>query len=107
MLPEDGNAYEAGQPPLYYAVTADRSVGSSRATTSTRSGGSVRSGSAVGAVALYLTLRRFQVADALRGRAEPRARPLAAARSFAASSVSNDIAVWTFGAVALLAVVVG
>jgi hypothetical protein len=103
MLPEQGYGYEAGQPPIYYAVTAALSkITPGDDVDSIRRTGALWLG--LGAIGLYLTLRRlalgmtFSVVVSLGLALSP---PLLVA----ASSVSNDIAVWSFGAFAVWAVV--
>ncbi len=102
-LPEDGNSYEATQPPLYYAVTAALS----RITPGDDVDSIRRVGAfwlAVGGIALYFTLRRFKVGT-LYALALSLTLTLSPTLLAAASVVSDDIAVWTWGAVALLIVV--
>lgn len=103
VLPEDANGYEAGQPPIYYVATAAVStVTPGDDIDSIRRVGGLWLGA--GAIFLYLTLRRLQ-----RGQGFSLLVSLGLALSppllMAASSVSNDIAVWTFGAVGLWAVI--
>jgi hypothetical protein len=101
--PERAFSYEATQPPLYYGVTAELSrVTPGDGVDSIRRVGAVWL--AIGAVALYLTLRRFAVGA-----------PLATVLSLAvalspplvlvASVVTNDVAVWSWAACTLLVVV--
>lgn len=103
LLPEKGNSYEAGQPPIYYVVTAtiSRVMPGDDIDSIRRVGGLWLAG---GAIALYLTLRRFKVGPSLAVLATL-GLALSPPLLMAASSVSNDIAVWTFGAVGLWAVV--
>jgi len=103
MLPAHGNSYEAGQPPLYYAVTAavSRIVPGDDVDSMRRTGGLWLG---IGAIALYLTLRRFAVKQ-LYAAVLSLALALSPPLLLAASTVSDDIAVWTFGAIALWAVV--
>ncbi len=102
-LPEEANSYEAGQPPLYYGVTAVASrIMPGDDIDAIRHTGGLWLG--VGAIALLLTLRRLRVALGL-AIVVSLVFALAPPLLFAASTVSNDIAVWTFGAVALWAVV--
>lgn len=103
-LPENANSYEAGQPPLYYAVTAIiGKVMPGDDVDSFRRVGGLWLG--IGAVALFLTLRRLKVAEAL-AVVVTLVLALTPPLLFGASVVSNDIAVWTFGAIALFVVVV-
>jgi hypothetical protein len=102
-LPEDGNSYEATQPPLYYAVTAVLS----RVTPGDDVDSIRRVGAlwlAVGGIALYFTLRRFKVGTVY-ALVLSLALTLTPTLLATASVASNDIAVWTWGAVALLIVV--
>jgi hypothetical protein len=102
-VPEDGNSYEAGQPPIYYGVTALVSkVAPGDDVDSLRVVGGLWL--AAGAVGLYCALRRLTLAMPF---ALVAAVTLALTPPlwFAASVVSNDIAVWTFGGLALWAVV--
>jgi hypothetical protein len=103
VLPEDGNAYEAGQPPIYYGVTAAiAKVMPGDDIDSIKRVGGLWLG--VGAIFLYLALRKLG-----RGQAFSVLLTLALALSpplvMGASSVGNDVAVWTFGAVGLWAVI--
>ena len=102
-LPEDGNSYEAAQPPLYYAVTAALS----RVTPGDDVDSIRRVGAfwlAVGGIALYFTLRRFKVGT-IYALVLSLTLTLSPTLLAAASVVSDDTAVWTWGAVALLIVV--
>jgi hypothetical protein len=102
-LPEEANAYEAGQPPIYYVVTAAVSkVTPGDDVDSIRRVGGLWLGA--GAIAIYLTLRRLKRGVLFSG-AVSLGLALSPPLLMAASSVSNDIAVWTFGAVGLWAVV--
>jgi 4-amino-4-deoxy-L-arabinose transferase-like glycosyltransferase len=103
VYPEHAFSYEATQPPLYYAVTAELSrITPGDGLDSIRRVGALWL--SVGAVALYFTLRRFRA-----GIAVAMVLSLALALSppllFAASVVSNDVAVWAWGACGLLVVV--
>jgi hypothetical protein len=103
MLPEDANGFEAGQPPLYYGVTAivSRVMPGDDIDSIRRVGGFWLGFAAVG---MFLTLRRFGVRQLFAG-ALSVAIALSPSILMAASSVSNDLAVFTFGAFALWAVV--
>ena len=101
--PERAFSYEVSQPPLYYAVTAEVSrVIPGDGLDSIRRVGALWL--AIGAVALYFTLRRFAIGVAL-----ATVLSLAVALSpplvLAASVVGNDIAVWSWAACALLVLV--
>ncbi len=101
---EHAFSYEATQPPLYYAITAEVSrVTPGRGLDSIRRVGALWL--AIGAVALYFTLRRFAIGAALStflSLAVALSPPLV----LAASVVSNDIAVWSWAACALLVLVI-
>lgn len=101
--PERAFSYEATQPPLYYAVTAEVSrVFPGDGLDSIRRVGALWL--AIGAVALYFALRRFAIGAPL-----ATVLSLAVALSppliLAASVVTNDVAVWAWAACALLLVV--
>ena len=103
QVPEEGNSYEAGQPPLYYGVTALLSlVAPGDDVDSLRVVGGLWL--AAGAVGLFLALRRLGAALGFAVVATL-ALALTPPLWFAASVVSNDIAIWTFGGLALWAVV--
>lgn len=102
-MPEDGNSYEATQPPLYYVPTALVSrVMPGDDVDSIRLTGALWL--VAGALGLSFALRRLRVEAAL---AAGIALVIALTPPlwFAASVVSNDIAVWAFGGLALWAVV--
>ncbi len=102
-LPEQGNSYEASQPPLYYGPTAlvSRVMPGDDVDSIRLTGGLWL---AAGAVGIYLALRRLRVAPTL-ATGIALVLALTPAVWFAGSVVSNDIAVWTFGGLALWAVV--
>jgi 4-amino-4-deoxy-L-arabinose transferase-like glycosyltransferase len=102
-MPENGNSYEATQPPLYYLSTAALSaVMPGDDVDSIRLTGGLWL--AAGAVGLYGALRRLRVARAF-ATAAALVLALSPPLLFAASVVGNDIGVWTFGGLALWAVV--
>jgi hypothetical protein len=103
VFPEEGNAYEATQPPLYYSVASVVSlVVPGDDIDSVRLVGGVWLGA--GAIGVFMALRRLKVAAAL-ATAAALVMALMPPLLFAASVVSNDIAVWTFGGLALWATV--
>jgi hypothetical protein len=102
-FPERAFSYEATQPPLYYAVTAEVSrITPGDAFDSIRRVGALWL--AIGAVALYFTLRRFRVGAAL-AVVLSLALALSPPLLLAGSVVSNDIAVWAWAACGLLVLV--
>jgi hypothetical protein len=102
-MPEDGNSYEATQPPLYYVPTALVSrVMPGDDVDSIRLTGALWL--VAGALGLHFALRRLRVTAALAA-GIALVVALTPPLWFAASVVSNDIAVWAFGGLALWAVV--
>jgi 4-amino-4-deoxy-L-arabinose transferase-like glycosyltransferase len=103
QVPEEGNSYEAGQPPIYYGLTAIVSkVAPGDDVDSLRVVGGLWL--AAGAVGLYLALRRLDAAPWF-ALVVSLALALTPPIWFAASVVSNDIAVWAFGGFAVWAVI--
>jgi 4-amino-4-deoxy-L-arabinose transferase-like glycosyltransferase len=102
-VPEEGNAYEAGQPPAYYVVTAWVSLfAPGDDIDSLRIVGGLWLGA--GAIGLFLALRRLRI-GLLFALAASLVLALTPPLWFASAVVSNDIAVWAFGGLALWAVV--
>lgn len=103
-LPEQGFSYEAGQPPLYYGVAAilSRLTPFADNVDSIKLVGGLWLG--VGAAAVYLTLRRFAL-SALYAAGLSLVLSLSPPLLLWASSINNDIAVWTFGALGLWLIV--
>jgi hypothetical protein len=99
-LPEGAEAYEAGQPPLYYAVTAVLANASPVGddVDAARAVGGLWLG--VGAIGVFLALRRLDVGRAL-GTSVSLVLALAPGMFVSASTVANDISVFTWAGIAL------